>query len=709
MTEITSAHFSSNSAKPLILVVDDEAFMRTVIGDALGATGFGVVSLASGEELLEGLADMVPDAVVLDVVMPGLDGYATCQRLRAMPGCEFLPVLMVTGKDDLESIDRAFEAGATDFMAKPVNGPIMAHRLRYLLRSSLTAKNLRTSEQRLARAQKIARLSYWSYDPALEQFYFAEMAAELLGLVSGEGSYDPGNALQYLPIDVCEAFLSRLEMSAAGEELETSFLHLGQTSNTQRTLTASWDPKQPGETVISGTIQDVTELTSARQRIEYLAYYDELTGLANRALFLEKVREALAAAKRHNRLGALLYLDVHHFKRINDTFGLSHGDKLLKEIALRLRRFVRECDVLAHEQFEEGRVSRLGGDEFCILLSEISRPEDAAVVVERLDQAMREPFKVGQQTMHLTLRTGITVFPDHSDDPAVLLKQAYTALSFAKGASGAYQFYERSMTEAAVSRLNLEQEIRHGLERGDFILHYQPLINLKSQQIVGVEALARWQHPERGMISPGEFIPVAEDSGLIVPLGRQLLIESCRQGAAWIAAGHPPLRMSVNISPRQFIDDDICALLEQALEETGLPRELLEVEVTESLLLDGASQADETLQKIKQMGVGIAVDDFGTGYSSLSYLHAFPIDTLKIDRSFVVNGADGGQAQAILKAIVAMGKSLDLKILAEGVETEVQQQLLNVLGCDEAQGYLFGKPQSSGQIQSLFGERKAAG
>ncbi|PLY01208.1 MAG: diguanylate cyclase [Desulfuromonas sp.] len=410
----------------------------------------------------------------------------------------------------------------------------------------------------------------------------------------------------------------------------------------------------------------------------------------------------VASAVRHQRIGVLLYLGVHHFKRINDTLGLELGDCLLQEIALRLRRFVRECDVLGRNPFDEGRVSRLGGDEFCILLSEIARVDDAAQVVQRLDQVMNEPFLLGEQQLHVTLRTGISVFPADSEEPETLLKQAYTALSHAKDTSGAYQFYEHSMTEEAVSRMLLEQEIRIGIERKDFKLFYQPLVDLESGAVIGVEALARWQHPQRGLVSPAEFIPVAEESGLIVPLGRDLLLEACLQGAAWQAQGYPPLRISVNISPRQFVDDDVCALLGGVLARSGLPPENLEVEITESLLLDDASQADATLMRIKEMGIGVAIDDFGTGYSSLSYLHAFPIDTLKIDRSFVNNGTAGGQAEAILKAIVAMGQSLEMNILAEGIETDEQRRLLGGLGCHQAQGYLFGRPLPLEEIEELF-------
>jgi len=693
--------------RPLILVVDDEMFMRTIISDALGDAGFEVLAAQSGDEMLSMFGDRPPGAVVLDVVMPGMDGYEACRRLRRLPQGEHLPVLMVTGKDDLESIDRAFGAGATDFMAKPINGAIMAHRLRYLLRTAETARSLRTSEQRLARAQRIARVGYWDFDYQRQQFTLAEEISVLLGLGGGCGCFEPQHALAHVMHEDRQLLLDSLAALQRGETPEPFFLRV-EGPEDDRVLRVLWEPLAGNGQSVSGILQDVSEITSARKRIEYLALFDELTGLANRALFLERVREAMAAAQRYGRTGALLYLDVHHFKRVNDTLGLERGDRMLQEIALRLRRFVRECDVLSRDQLEDGRVSRLGGDEFCILLTEISRPEDAAQVIQRLDEAMQEPFEIDGQTVHIALRTGISVFPAEGVEPEELLKQAYTALSFAKDSSGAYQFYEQSMTATALSRLNLEHEIRQGIERGDFTLHYQPLVDLVTGRTVGVEALARWQHPVRGMVSPAEFIPVAEESGLIVPLGQGLVAEACRQGAVWIAQGFAPLRISVNISPRQFIDDDVCALLERVLAETGLPPQLLEVEVTESLLLDRASQADVTLRRIKEMGVGIAVDDFGTGYSSLSYLHAFPIDTLKIDRSFVSNGTSGGQAQAILRAIVAMGQSLELKILAEGVETAEQRQLLSELACHEAQGYLFSRPLPPCQLEEVFAAAASA-
>lgn len=428
---------------------------------------------------------------------------------------------------------------------------------------------------------------------------------------------------------------------------------------------------------------DVGEARAVALQMAHLAQYDYLTGLPNRMLFHDRLQQAIALAQRHHNRLAVLFLDLDRFKYINDSLGHAIGDLLLQAVASRLLACVRGADT----------VSRQGGDEFVILLSEIEYVEFAALTAQKLLQALTVPYLIERHEISITGSIGISIYPDDSRDAGVLMQNADTAMYYAKEHGRAnFQFFKTEMNERSVERQFLEQHLRLALQRREFILHFQPKINLETGAVTGVEALLRWQQPERGLIAPARFIPVAEDSGLIVPIGQWVLREACVQAQTWRLAGLPPLVMAVNISAVEFRARRFLDGVRAILEETGLPAHCLELELTESVLMHDAQTSDLVLHALKDMGVRLAIDDFGTGYSSLSYLKRFPIDVLKIDQSFVRDIATDSDDATIVSAMIGMGRNLKQRVVAEGVETPEQLEFLQGQHCSEGQGYLLGPP-----------------
>jgi diguanylate cyclase (GGDEF)-like protein/PAS domain S-box-containing protein len=443
-----------------------------------------------------------------------------------------------------------------------------------------------------------------------------------------------------------------------------------------------------------GTGRDVTDRKTAEARISYLATRDPLTELPNRVLFNDRLEQGIVAARRTGQSLALMFIDLDRFKYINDSLGHQVGDLLLKEVALRMLGCIRKGDTL----------SRLGGDEFVVTLEGLQQAEDAAQVAAKIIKALARPFEIAGQTLNTSCSIGISIFPLDAEDDRTLMKNADTAMYHAKEKGrNNYQFFSSEMNVRAVERHTLETALRLAIDRQEFVLYYQPQVDIRSGKVVGMEALLRWVHPERGLLSPATFIAVAEESGLIEPIGQWALRTACQRARAWLDAGYPPLKIAVNISPRQLLRPrEFSRSLMRTLSATGLDPQYLELEMTESLLLHNAEDNIAVLRKLGKDGVRIAVDDFGTGYSSLAYLRQLPIDTLKIDRTFVRDIESDPEDAAIIHAVVAMGHSLDLQVTAEGVESMGQLQALQHLGCDEYQGYLFSKPLPAVEIAAKF-------
>lgn len=438
--------------------------------------------------------------------------------------------------------------------------------------------------------------------------------------------------------------------------------------------------------LITRALRYAIERKRTEERLAYLAQYDPLTGLPNRALFQDRILAAMRHTERHNSLAVLMFLDLDHFKDINDTLGHSAGDDLLKDIAKRLHSCVRDEDTIA----------RLGGDEFTIILQDINHREDAATIAEKILETLSSPFVLNGDEVFVTISIGIAGYPTCGKDAETLIQNADTALYRAKSEGrNNYKFFESEMNATVSERMTMINSLRHAVQKNEFLLYYQPLIETSSAGVIGMEALLRWQHPDRGLLPAKEFVPLLEETGLIIPLGEWILDEACRQNRAWQQSGFPPICVSVNLSARQFHKCDLVSIVANALEQNQLEPQYLQLEITESILMDRTRGTLATLEQLHKLGVRLAIDDFGKGYSSLSYLKQYPFDVLKFDRCFVQDMGTSKNGAAIVAAVIDLGHSINMSVMAEGVETEHQLNLLEERGCDQIQGYLFARPMSA--------------
>jgi diguanylate cyclase (GGDEF)-like protein/PAS domain S-box-containing protein len=439
-----------------------------------------------------------------------------------------------------------------------------------------------------------------------------------------------------------------------------------------------------------GIVNDVTEIIDYQQQLERQANYDALTGLANRNLLQDRLRQGIAYAQRRSRQLALLFIDLDNFKLVNDGLGHEVGDQLIRDVGLRIKARMREDDT----------VCRLGGDEFVVALFDVENDDFVLQAMQRIIAEMGRPFPIGDRELYVTCSIGISVYPKDGEDGITLLRNADTAMYRAKEQGrNSFRFYTADMNERAVERLLLETRLRSALERGEFSLLYQPIVDLQSGKVGAVEALVRWTNPVEGVVLPARFIPIAEETGLILPIGEWVLRTACAQARAWQQSGLPPVKMAVNLSARQFGRERLLQSVADALQASGLSPRYLELELTESLLMRDADEVTQTLRALKAMGVGLSIDDFGTGYSSLSYLQRFPVDRLKIDQTFIHDEAGGA---AIVNVVTSLGRSLNMKVVAEGVETLGQLRLVRDRGCHEAQGFLFSKPVQPAEIADML-------
>jgi diguanylate cyclase (GGDEF)-like protein len=670
--------------KPVALVVDDDRGARLIASTLLEESGFIVDQAADGIEALSVFERSKPGIVLLDVVMPEMDGFAVCKEIRNRSEGRHIPVLMMTGLDDVDSINRAYDAGATDFITKPINWTIFHHRLRYIWRSTLVSDDLRKSE--------------------MKNRALIDALPDLLLRIAGDGLIlelrEPGG---FDKVFSGPGLLSKKITEVFSEEVSGPIM-----KNLDRALTFGgmqflehnlqvdeearyyeWRIVGSGKDEALAVVRDITERKRTEERVFRLAYHDSLTGLLNRNSFKEHLAQALAQAQRHGRYVATLFLDLDRFKRINDTFGYKFGDLLLQGIGERIREGVRKSDKPARHV---DSVSRLGGDEFTILLPEVGRVQDLAKVAKRILETVASPLMISGHEIFMTGSIGITVYPMDGEDPDTLLKNADAAMYSAKEQGrNNYQFYSEAMNASSFKRLSLENALRKALDREEFILHYQPQIDINTGKIVGMEALLRWNQPEIGTVSPGDFIPLAEETGLIVPIGEWVLNTACAYNKSLQDMGLPPKRMAVNISSLQFRSQRLVETITRALKLSGLDAPWLEIELTESAIMKNMEESSSILREIKQMGLRVAIDDFGTGYSSLAYLKRFPLDILKIDRSFIHDIPGDGDNEAIAEAIIAMAHSLHLEVIAEGVETEDQLSFLREHGCGSVQGFIFSR------------------
>lgn len=602
-----------------------------------------------------------------------------------------IPVMMLTGLGDMESVNQAFEAGASDFVVKPVNFAVLSSRIQFQLRVADNMQQLNESQEWLAGAQRLAGLGYWRWDSRKDELLVSSQLAEMI--VSGNAQHckNLNDFIELVHPQDQEFIRNRITSVSRGEPAISDDYRFLSLQNKTVVVHQELSLLADSDGVVLGTIQDISERRESELRIRQLAYTDELTGLSSRAYFYKHLEDVIKSAYRREERFALLFLDLDGFKDVNDSLGHDVGDMLLKKIANRLESAIREVDFVA----------RLSGDEFCILIDNITDQYSAADVANRCLDAMNEPIDLGKLELRPRCSIGIANYPEDGNDSKALLKAADSAMYAAKEAGKhRYVYYQPEFTAEAEHRLQMEQDLRVAVENQEMELYYQPQIDVKSGEMSGVEVLLRWNHPTRGIVSPLEFIDIAERIGIIKSLGQWVLKSACDQGVAWQAMGLPSFQIAVNISPTHFNDPSIVAAVDSIVRDSGFPRELIELEVTESVIQITGENL-EIFDQLKKMGIKIAIDDFGTGYSSLASLKQLPIDCLKIDRLFIIDMLQDSNSSILLGTIVGAAHALGHSVVAEGVEEEEQIKILSGIGCNTIQGYYFSRPVPASEIPEL--------
>ncbi|MCL1112797.1 EAL domain-containing protein [Shewanella basaltis] len=692
------------TAHDVILIVDDDPVIRMLMRRALNSSMTNIIEASSGEEAIALFSVHLPDLILLDVSMDKMDGFECCSVIRAMPEGENVAIIMVTALDQPDDIKKAFDVGATDFMTKPVKWPLLNHRIQYVLKANKTIKELTKSKNKLARAQSIAHLGSWEWDFKNKTLDCSDEVYRMIGMQPQERELTFANLIEIVHPDDRELLSQTVKNALLTREpydIEYRVLHgNGDIITLHDRTDITYDY---GEPKLNGTLHDISNRKKSEQEIAYYAYFDTLTDLPNRRKFLLQLESAIALAKRHSTKLALLFIDLDHFKRINDTLGHKAGDELLCEAASRIKAIIRQADILGESNqsdYDNNHIARLGGDEFTLLLTELEEFDSVAIIAQQLIDELSKPyFIMGKQTF-ISASIGISFYPNDGLSGDMLLQHADTAMYEVKnnGKNG-YQLFSHEMHKSLMDRLQIEAELREAITHGDQLeLHYQPQVCATNGHIVGYEALLRWRHPRRGLLTPFDFIHIAESSGLIIVIGEWALLEACKKAKSLCAANSHVKRIAVNLSALQFNHPNILTHVQHALTQTGLPPSMLELEITESAIIDNVDDAILLLFKLKKLGVNLAIDDFGTGYSSLNYLKNFPIDTLKIDKSFVDGIVNNQKDAAIARTIIQLALNLGLSTIAEGVEYIEQSELLTSMGCNDLQGYLFAKPIPSTQL-----------
>jgi diguanylate cyclase (GGDEF)-like protein/PAS domain S-box-containing protein len=634
------------------------------------------------------LARQAVDIILLDPGLPDAQGLQSVQRAHAAaPG---VPLVVLTGLDDESVAIQALQEGAQDYLIK---GQIDTRRLlrvlRYAIERNIMEKALFAEKERAQVTLNSIGDGVACTDVAGAITFLNLVAEEMTGWSLKEAAARPmAEVLKIVDATTRRTIANPMEKAVRRDRIGylASNSILVRRDGTEVPIEDSVAPIHDHNANVTGAVivfRDVSAARAMALEAVHLAEHDYLTGLPNRMLLNDRIGQAIALARRHTKKVAVLFLDLDGFKHTNDSLGHPTGDKLLQSIAKRLVHCVRPSDT----------VSRQGGDEFVVLLSEIEQPEDAAIAARRLLLAVAHSHSIEERDLHITTSIGVSVYPDDGPDAETLIKNADTAMYQAKeNGRQSYRFFTAAMNIRAVERQSIEESLRRALERQEFSLHYQPKINMRSGAIVGAEALIRWTHPTRGAVPPLQFIPVAEDSGLILPIGDWVRRTACAQARSWLDAGLPLVTMAVNVSAVELWNEDFLQDLFAVIDETGLDPRLLELELTESVLMKRAESTASVLQTLRRRGVKIAIDDFGTGFSSLSYIRKFPISALKIDQSFVREITTSPDGATMVTAVISMAQSLNLRVVAEGVETREQLAFLQAHHCDEGQGYYFSRP-----------------
>ena len=682
--------------KKRILVIDDDENIRQLLTHMLTKQGYTIIEASDGLEGLEKLKSELPDMVMVDVNMPVMDGYEFCEVVSGLSFEKYIPVMVMTAQDDQESVNKAYDKGATDFITKPINLAKLNHRLRFSLRASETAEKLASRERQLLSAQKIAKMGEWIYDTGKNEFQFSEEVANIFG-IDKELKISYENLMRFVDDNDAERVRETIADKIAGDgdySVEyTIKTDDGKSKRIRQIIDVSInDPKR-----VFGIFQDITDLRDAEKKVNTLSLYDSVTGLPNRQFFKRFLKKTISSSKRYERRFALLDINLDNFMRINTTLGHDVGDKLLVSAGEQLTKIIRDTNVLSAEQgetqFSSGMLSHFGGDDFVIALNDINGADDAARVARRINNVFERTFLVSDKEVHMTTSIGISIYPEDGNNTDELLKKVSAALHNAKKTGrNCYRFYTASMNALSFQHLTMETDLRKAIEEEQFILYYQPKISLTDGRITGAEALIRWLHPETGLIPPLDFIPIAESTGLIVPITDWVIAEACRQLSLWREQNFELESVAINITPASLLDKDINEHVFKHLRLAGVEASRLEFEITESILMEDVDVILPILHELKALGASVSIDDFGTGYSSLSYLKRLPLSKLKIDQSFIRDLIESEDSAIIVNAIISLAHNLGFRVIAEGIEEKEQLEYLREHGCDVVQGYFYSRP-----------------
>jgi diguanylate cyclase (GGDEF)-like protein/PAS domain S-box-containing protein len=689
----------------VVLVAEDDNEIRDLVCTQLELDGFKVICVTNGDQAVSESRSLKPDVIVMDLKMPKMNGIDAIKVLKEDRSTRHIPIIVATVVEEKEDIVKSFEAGAISYISKPYYMPELKARINSVLESKKLYDNLIQSEGKYRLLVENANEAILVIQDEILTFYNPR-ASQLFDYPENKLSSTP--FVEFLHAEDRDEFREYQERALLGRRAcpALSFRLLAKDGNFRwveaKGVPIDWD----GKPATLHFITDITARKRAEEEMRFLAFYDCLTGLPNRLMFNEHMNQTLAYAKRNNNLLATLFLDLDHFKRVNDTLGHHLGDMLLNAVGERLIRIIRKSDILARnvEDICNTNIARFGGDEFVLLLTNIKKAQDAAKVARRILYTLSDAFVLDSQKIFITTSIGISLFPADGQDGETLIKNADKAMYHAKKVGrNNYQFYADSDQDSTPERVTLKSDLYKALEDKELLLYYQPQVSIDTRSIIGTEALIRWQHANLGVVPPADIIPLAEESGLIDSVSKWVLQTACKQNLAWREAGLTEMRMSVNLSSLLFKEEKLVDLISELLDESGADPSFLEIELPESSLIQ-EENAVRALRDLKDLGVRIAADDFGTGYSSLHHLRNIPLDVLKIDRSFIKNIPENDDNAAIVAATIAMAHSLNMEVVAVGVETEAQLEFLRERGCDIIQGYLFSPPLPAYDIIPLLQE-----
>jgi diguanylate cyclase (GGDEF)-like protein/PAS domain S-box-containing protein len=708
LNAISGEQINKDRPKGYILIIDDDEDFLSALKDLLEYEGHNRVVTTTDASFTNTITtESAPDIVLIDINLGKDNGLDLIQILKQID--PDIICIMMTAYLNTEYTVQAIRNGADDYMIKPMDTDHLLRSLDRFLEQQYLKREKRQSEQ----------LSQALFNQTFQLIYLLDSEGTLIEINDTGLTFSGLSKEQIIGKPFWQTFkwdhswaeinvtpkehLKKLIENAGQGDFIRDVIDVLDTNNNRVVMDFSLKPilddKKQIKMIIS-ECRDITALKEAESQLEKLVHYDLLTGLPNRAYFNNRLEMALYRAERHNRSFAVMFVDIDRFKHVNDTLGHIAGDELLIQVAKRLLELVRAEDT----------VSRLSGDEFTIILNEITDSNPSEIIAKRVIECFSKPFTLTDQAVYISASAGVSLYPEDGKDIVTLLKNADAAMYNAKShGKNNFKMFSEEMNKLNERRLALETGLHEALINGSLFLHYQPKLSLVNNAITGAEALSRWEHPEEGNISPAEFIPIAEECGLIIPIGQLILEEVCQQMMSWKQQGLPLTPVAINLSANQFRDQNLIKNIRFALEKTGLPAEYLELELTETLLMDNVEDNILVLKKLKEMGHKISIDDFGTGYSSLSYLKQLPVDTIKIDKSFIKNLNSNQDDRAIVNSIIFLAKNMGLKVIAEGVETEEQLKIVTNAGCDEAQGYLFSKPVSAKQFFKWTEERKKKG